>query len=197
MESNLNKNINIISNTPKRNKIKKTILEFPKYMSNEELRDLRKKMKKNIANIEDTHTYLQQNNIFNDSKGNKIYKYIQELNRLENNKNNSIKKNSKIFNKKLENEKNKNRRVLTSINRRVIEKYNKNAPPNILDYIHPHEYYFTHRRIDISNNFEANKEQNDTKNSVLKSDNNQEKNLSKIFIIKARKSLKIEKIIYF
>ena len=184
MESNLNKNINIISNTPKRNKIKKTILEFPKYMSNEELRDLRKKMKRNIANIEDTHTYLQQNNIFNDTKGNKIYKYIQELNRLENNKNNSIKKNSKIFNKKIENEKNKNRRVLTSINRRVIEKYNKNAPPNILDYIHPHEYYFTHRRIDISNNFEANKEQNDTKNSVLKSDNNQENKLSKLFINK-------------
>ena len=180
MESSLNKNINnTILSTLKRIKIKKKKFEFPKFMSNEELRGLRKKLKKNFINIENTHTYIQQNNIFREGNGNVVYRYIQELHRLESSKTNTPKK---IFNKKLENDKNKNRRVLTAVNRKIIEKYNKNAPPNILDYIHPYEYYFTHRWIKTSNNYEVNKEQNDNKQSILKSEANQGKKISKLFI---------------
>ena len=162
-------------------------LDFPQSISNEELRHLKKKINKNIANIQDTNDYLQKNSLFQENKGNIIYKYYQELNRLKNiesNQNNNIKKNSNIFNKKNINEKNKNRRIFTSINRRTLENVNKNTPPNIFDFIHPHEYYFTQRRNKTINNSQiSNNNSNYTKYSTLKNQSakNNNNKISKIF----------------
>jgi len=187
MKRNSNNYINKnFSSTPNRIKIKKKILDFPKYMSNEELRYIQKRIKKNIVNINDTNTYLQQHNIFQETKGNIPYKYIQELNRLneiENNKNNSAKKNeSKILNKKIKSEKN-NKRFLSSTNRKILEYSNQKIPSNLFDFIHPHEYYFTQRRIkNDKNNSEINYNKKDKNNLILKNSKDKKEKISKLFI---------------
>ena len=187
MKRNSNNYINKnFSSTPNRIKIKKKILDFPKYMSNEELRYIQKRIKKNIVNINDTNTYLQQHNIFQETKSNIPYKYIQELKRLneiENNKNNSAKKNeSKILNKKINSEKN-NKRFLSSTNRKILEYNNQKIPSNLFDFIHPHEYYFTQRRIkNDKNNSEINYNKNDKNNLILKNSKDKKEKISKLFI---------------
>ena len=187
MKRNSNNYINKnFSHTPNRIKIKKKILDFPKYMSNEELRYIQKRIKKNIVNINDTNTYLQQHNIFQETKSNIPYKYIQELKRLneiENNKNNSAKKNeSKILNKKINSEKN-NKRFLSSTNRKILEYNNQKIPSNLFDFIHPHEYYFTQRRIkNDKNNSEINYNKNDKNNLILKNSKDKKEKISKLFI---------------
>ena len=187
MKRNSNNYINKnFSHTPNRIKIKKKILDFPKYMSNEELRYIQKRIKKNIVNINDTNTYLQQHNIFQETKSNIPYKYIQELKRLneiENNKNNSAKKNeSKILNKKINSEKN-NKRFLSSTNRKILEYSNQKIPSNLFDFIHPHEYYFTQRRIkNDKNNSEINYNKNDKNNLILKNSKDKKEKISKLFI---------------
>ena len=187
MKRNSNNYINKnFSHTPNRIKIKKKILDFPKYMSNEELRYIQKRIKKNIVNINDTNTYLQQHNIFQETKSNIPYKYIQELKRLneiENNKNNSAKKNeSKILNKKINSEKN-NKRFLSSTNRKILEYNNQKIPSNLFDFIHPHEYYFTQRRIkNDKNNSEINYNKKDKNNLILKNSKDKKEKISKLFI---------------
>ena len=187
MKRNSNNYINKnFSHTPNRIKIKKKILDFPKYMSNEELRYIQKRIKKNIVNINDTNTYLQQHNIFQETKSNIPYKYIQELKRLneiENNKNNSAKKNeSKILNKKINSEKN-NKRFLSSTNRKILEYSNQKIPSNLFDFIHPHEYYFTQRRIkNDKNNSEINYNKKDKNNLILKNSKDKKEKISKLFI---------------
>ena len=195
MKGNSNNYINRnFSNTPKRIKIKKKILELPKYMSNEELRYLQKRLKKNIANINETNIYLQRNNIFQEKDGNIAYKYIEEINHLkeiEKNKINNPKNESKIFNKKL-NIENKNK----SINRKILENDNQNTPSNFFDYIHPHEYNFTQRRIKSKkNNSEINNNNILLKGSKFKKEKISKLNIDNI-INNSEKQLKNGKNIY-
>ena len=177
--NNINNINNKLSKTPKRIKIKKKILEFPKYMTNEELRYRKKKLNKNLIGIEKTHKYIQDHNIFEEVKGDTVYKYIQEL-KILNKKEENEENNKKLIKKNKEKEKNK--KFLVSINRKILENSNKKTPSNIFDFVHPYEYYFTHRRIKASNNSEINNNQSLSRYLVLKPKNFKNKKISKLYM---------------
>ena len=58
-EKPLNNNISMYN----QKKIIKNLLKFPSFISNEELRHIRKRFKINFSNIQNNHLNLQENNI--------------------------------------------------------------------------------------------------------------------------------------
>ena len=168
------------------NKLRRNFLQFPSFMSNEELRYSKKKVKNNIANIKYCHNSLQQNNIFQSSrKGDINYKYLQELKRIsEEEKKNQLLKQKK-FNKKLLNEKIRNKRFLSTISRKELEELNKDAPSNLFDYIHPYEYLFSQRKFksfndnEIKNHNDSN--QKSVKNLILENHRYKNKKKSELY----------------
>ena len=135
--------------------IKKKILSFPNYMSNDELRHNKKRIQNKITNIEDNHTYLQQNNIFQNSKENFVLDYIQELKRLKDIENNETNISSNLLNKKVFEKTLNNKKFFSlSHNRKELENSNKDTPSNLFDFIHPYEYQFSHKKAKIKDNSE-------------------------------------------
>ena len=63
-----------------------------------------------------------------------------------------------------------------------MENSNKKTPSNIFDFVHPYEYYFTHRRIKTSNNSEINNNQSLSRYLVLKPKNFKNKKISKLYM---------------
>ena len=163
--------------------IKKKLLPFPNYMSNDELRYNKKRIQKKLTNIEDNHTYLQQNNIFRNSKENFIMDYIQELKRLKQAENNKTNKSSNLFKKKVFEDSLKNKRFFSlSHNRKELEKYNKNIPSNLFDFIHPYEYQFSHKKAKIKDNSEKNNtSEKSVKYLLLKNHNDKNKKILNYF----------------
>ena len=176
MESNDNK----LLKTPKRIKIKKKILEFPKYMTNEELKNYRKKLNKNFVSIEEINKCLQEDDMFEEVKRNVVFKYINELKKLNKNEPNSKDGVINIMNKKIESGKNK--KFLNSINRKILENRNKKSPLNLFDFVESQEKYFTHRRIKTANNFGINNNQSFHKYSAMKNLGIKNKKISKLYV---------------
>ena len=176
MESNDNK----LLKTPKRIKISKKILEFPKYMTNEELKNYRKKLNKNFVSIEEINKYLQENDMFEEVKRNIVFKYLNELKRLNKNEANSKDEVINIMNKKIESGKNK--KFLNSINRKILENRNKKSPLNLYDFVESQEKYFTHRRIKTANNSGINNNQSFNKYSAMKNFGIKNKKISKLHV---------------
>lgn len=167
---------------PKKMIIKKKLLSFPTYMSNDELRHNKKRIKKQFTNIEDNHTYLQQNNIFRNNKENFVLDYIQELKRLKRVDNNKNNKSSKLFKKKVFEEKIKNKRFFSlSLNRKELEYFNKDTPSNLFDLIHPYEYQFSHKNAKINNSERYNNSEKSVKYILLKNHNDKKKKITNIF----------------
>ena len=149
-----NNNNNKLSKPSKIIRIKKKLLQFPNCMSDEELRHLKKKLKKAMFSIEETNKYIKQNNIYNESNGNLMNEFYQELQRLKNNEEmtkNNI--NSKIFNKI---EKNKN-------NKMISENKNKYFLSNLDGIIFPYKNCFPHKRIKTFSNSEINNSKSNSK----------------------------------
>ena len=173
-------NDNKLLKTPKRIKIKKKILEFPKYMTNEELKNYRKKLNKNFVSIEEINKCLQEDDMFEEVKRNVVFKYINELKKLNKNEPNSKDGVINIMNKKIESGKNK--KFLNSINRKILENTNKKSPLNLFDFVESQEKYFTHRRIKTANNFGINNNQSFHKYSAMKNLGIKNKKISKLYV---------------
>ena len=176
MESNNNK----LSKTPKRFKIKKKILDFPKYMTNEELKNYRKKLNKNFVNIEEINKFLQENDMFEEEKRNIVFKYINELKKINKNEANSKDGVINIMNKKIESGKNKT--FLNSINRKILENRNQKSPLNLFDFVESQEKYFTHQRIKTANNSGINNNLSFNKYSAMKNLGVKNKKMSKLYV---------------
>ncbi len=163
--------------------IKKKLLSFPNYMSNDELRHNKKRIQNKITNIEDNHTYLQQNNIFQDSKENFVLDYIQELKRLKQVENNKTNISSNLLNKKVIEETIKNKRFFSlSHNRKELENSNKDTPSHLFDFIHPYEYQFSHKKVKIKDNSERkNTSEKSIKYLLLKNHNGKNQKIKNIF----------------
>jgi len=163
--------------------IKKKLLSFPNYMSNDELRHNKKKIENKFINIEDNHTYLQQNNIFQNSKENFVLDYLQELKRLKQIENNKTNKSSNLFKKKVFEETLKNKRFFSlSLNRKELENSNKDTPSNLFDFIHPYEYQFSHKKGKIKDNSERhNISEKSVKYLLLKNQNDKNQKIINFF----------------
>ena len=163
--------------------IKKKILSFPNYMSNDELRHNKKRIQNKITNIEDNHTYLQQNNIFQNSKENFVLDYIQELKRLKDIENNETNISSNLLNKKVFEKTLNNKKFFSlSHNRKELENSNKDTPSNLFDFIHPYEYQFSHKKAKIKDNSERkNTSEKSVKYLLLKNYNVKSKKINNIF----------------
>ena len=163
-EKPLNNNISMYN----QKKIIKNLLKFPSFISNEELRHIRKRFKINFSNIQNNHLNLQENNIFKSTKKDDIaYRYVMEISRLkeeEKNKKQILKK--KSLSKKILKEKIKIKRKLSSINRKELEDLNKGIPSNLFDFIHPYEYLLNNKKFKSTENSITNKNDMSEKKSV-------------------------------
>ena len=178
MEEN-SENNTISINNQKRIKIKRNLLKFPSYLSNEELRSIQKRFKINFLNIQNNYSNLQENNIFKSNKKDEIiYKYIIELNKLkeeQKNKKQIIKK--KTLSKKILKQKLKNKRRFTSINGKRLVDLNKNTTSHLFDYKHPYDYNFNNKKIESN------------ENSIITNNNMSEQKSVKYLILKNQNCL--------
>ena len=83
MERNL-LNYNNNYNYHKKIKIKKKLLNFPSYISDEELKYKKKKINKNLMTIESNHNYFLHSNLFNNNKDQFPSDYMTDLNNINN-----------------------------------------------------------------------------------------------------------------
>ena len=125
-------------------KTKKIIIKYPEYISTRELNKLKEKNQKELNEIKASNIYLQQNTINSSkSKRNSFINYLNQINSSEKCNENNSRINSDMFIKKNFIKKLKNKRVNNP--RKYLEKTNKLLPSNLLDYIHPYEYLFSHK----------------------------------------------------
>lgn len=125
-------------------KTKKIIIKYPEYISTRELNKLKEKNQKELNEIKKSNLYLQQNTINSSkSKRNSFINYLNQINSSEKCNENNSRINSDMFIKKNFIKKLKNKSVNNP--RKYLEKTNKLLPSNLLDYIHPYEYLFSHK----------------------------------------------------
>ena len=136
MERNL-LNYNNNYNYHKKIKIKKKLLNFPSYISDEELKYKKKKINKNLMTIESNHNYFLHSNLFNNNKDQFPSDYMTDLNNINNSQ--SL-RNSKRY-KKL---------FSTSINSKQSKNIIKDKPSFLKDSKNPYKKNKTNI-FDISN----------------------------------------------
>ena len=136
MERNL-LNYNNNYNYHKKIKIKKKLLNFPSYISDEELKYKKKKINKNLMTIESNHNYFLHSNLFNNNKDQFPSDYMTDLNNINNSQ--SL-RNSKRY-KKL---------FSTSINSKQSKNIIKDKPSFLKDSLNPYKKNKTNI-FDISN----------------------------------------------
>jgi len=136
MEGNL-LNYNNNYNYHKKIKIKKKLLNFPSYISDEELKYKKKKINKNLMTIESNHNYFLHSNLFNNNKDQFPSDYMTDLNNINNSQ--SL-RNSKRY-KKL---------FSTSINSKQSKNIIKDKPSFLKDSKNPYKKNKTNI-FDISN----------------------------------------------
>ena len=125
MERNL-LNYNNNYNYHKKIKIKKKLLNFPSYISDEELKYKKKKINKNLMTIESNHNYFLHSNLFNNNKDQFPSDYMTDLNNINNSQ--SL-RNSKRY-KKL---------FSTSINSKQSKNIIKDKPSFLKDSLNPYK----------------------------------------------------------
>ena len=129
MEGNI-LNYNNNYNYHKKIKIKKKLLNFPNYISDEELKYKKKKINKNLMTIENNHNYFLHSNIFNNNKDQFPSDYTRDLNNINNSQ-------SLITSKKLNNTK----LFSTSINSKQTKNIIKDKPSFLTDSKNPYKKY--------------------------------------------------------
>ena len=138
MEGNL-LNYNSKYDYHKKIKIKKKLLDFPSYISDEELKYKKKKINKNLMTIENNHNYFFNSNIFNNNKDQIPADYITDLNNINNSQ--SLRTSKKLTNKKL---------FSTSVNSKKTKNIIKCEPSFLKDSKNPYKEYNANI-FDISN----------------------------------------------
>ena len=138
MEGNL-LNFNSSYNYHKKIKIKKKLLEFPSYISDEELKYRKKKINKNLMTIENNHNYFLHSNLFNNNKDQYPSDYITDLNNINNSQ--SLRTSKKLNNKRL---------FSAMINSKKSKNIIKDKPLFLKDSINPYKKY-NRNKTDINN----------------------------------------------
>ena len=127
MEGNLLK-YNNNYNYQKKIKIKKKLLNFPSYISDEELKYKKKKINKNLKTIENNHNYFLHSNLFNNNKDQYTPDYITDLTNINNSQ--SLRISKKLNNKRL---------FSNSINSKQSRNIIKDNPSFLRDSIKPYK----------------------------------------------------------
>ena len=170
MDNFIKNNNNKLSTPSKGIRINRKILEFPKYMTDEELRHLKKKLKKEIVSIEEINKYINKKNIYDEPKGDLTNEFYQELKSFKNNE--EMKKNN-ILNNNYSN-------ILN--NKKIFENKKKFFLSNLNDIIIPYRNCFPHKRIKTFSISEINNNQSYSKYLGLKNKDNKKKQIANIFI---------------
>ena len=131
---------------------------FAKFIGKEFLRQSKKKINKQFLNIHENYIYFQERNIFQEKDSNSFNDYVNYLKGLQT-KNEKPKYSfthktikSQFHEKKItENEKLRN----------LLEKQHKNIPSSLFDFIHPYEYFFTQKYLQL------NRSKSDKRNKIL------------------------------